>query len=144
MDRRKFIGSSCKICLIVSSGMLLAESTACSPPFQVIKTEVSDDSISVPLSSFDQPGLKLIRPTGWQYDIAVQKNEAGFEAVLLQCTHQHNQLLPAGKGYVCTQHGSTFDQHGNATKGPAEFPLMKYQTNIEQGNLIIRLKSAKS
>jgi Rieske Fe-S protein len=61
--------------------------------------------------------------------------------MLLQCTHQHNQLIPAGKGYFCTLHGSTFDQQGNATKGPAELPLKKYQTQIEQGNLIISLHS---
>jgi Rieske Fe-S protein len=141
MDRRHFIGSSCKLCLLGASGILLTEALACSPAFQVIKSDVINNTIRVPLSAFDQPGLKLIRPSGWVYDIAVNKNEEGFLALLLQCSHQNNQLFATGKGYFCNLHGSTFDPQGNVTKGPAELPLKKYQTEIEQGNLIIRLKS---
>jgi Rieske Fe-S protein len=144
MDRRKFIGSSCRLCLLVSSGLMIADSIGCDAPYQIIKTEIANDSIFVPLSSFDQPGLKLVRPSGWQYDIAVQKMGNGYEAMLLRCTHQHNQLIPAGKGYVCNLHGSTFDKDGNPAKGPAELPLKKYETEIEQGNLIIKIKSMKA
>jgi Rieske Fe-S protein len=144
MDRRNFIGSSCKLCLLAASGILVTESLACNPAYQVIKSDVINNSIQVPLSAFDQPGLKIIRPSGWVYDIAVNKNENGFEALLLQCSHQQNQLIPTGKGYICNLHGSNFDPHGNVTKGPAELPLKKYQTQIEQGNLIIRLQSTKA
>ena len=144
MDRRQFLGSSCKLCLMAASGFLVAESISCGPPYQIIKTEIINDSIQLPLSSFDQPGLKLVRPSGWIYDIAIQKNEQGYEALLLQCSHQNNQLIPSGKGYVCNLHGSTFDAQGKVMKGPAELSLKKYQTVIEQGNLIIKLKSAKS
>lgn len=144
MDRRHFIGSSCRLCVFAASGILVTESLACNPAYQVIKSDVINNTIQVPLSAFDQPGLKLIRPSGWVYDIAVNKNENGFEALLLQCSHQQNQLIPTGKGYICNLHGSTFDQQGNVMKGPAEFALKKYQTQIEQGNLIIKLQSTKS
>jgi Rieske Fe-S protein len=144
MDRRNFIGSSCKLCLLAASGIFITESLTCNPAYQVIKSDVINNSIQIPLSAFDQPGLKLVRPTGWVYDIAVNKNENGYEALLLQCSHQQNQLIPTGKGFICNLHGSTFDPNGNVMKGPAELPLKKYQTRIEQGNLIIRLQSAKS
>jgi len=100
-----------------------------------------NDTIQIPLSSFGQSSFQLVRPSGWYYDIAVEKkNEGLYESMLLQCTHQRNQLVPAGNGYFCSLHGSQFDKEGNVIKGPAENSLKKYNTTIEQDKLIIHLK----
>ena len=39
-------------------------------------------------------------------------------------------------------HGSEFDANGNVKKGPAEKPLERYYTTIENNNLIIQVPKA--
>jgi Rieske Fe-S protein len=143
MERRQFIKSSCNFCLLAATGYFLSELGACSPAsYKVIKTEIVNNSVEIPLASFSESSFQFVRPRGWYYDIAVQKKEQGvYEALLMQCTHQNNQLIPAGNGYVCTLHGSQFDKTGKVTKGPAENPLKKYATSVDQDKLIVHLKS---
>jgi Rieske Fe-S protein len=143
MERRKFLKSSCNICLLAATGYFLSELTACSPAaYHVIKTEIINDEIQIPVASFTQSNMQFVRPKGWYYDIAVQKKEDNtYEALLMQCTHQENQLTPASNGYTCSLHGSQFNKDGKVTKGPAENPLKHYATSINQENLIIHIKS---
>ncbi len=101
------------------------------------QTEVSNNSLSIPLTLFAQQNLQLVRPKGWFYDIAVSKKDSGYEAILLQCTHMDNQLQVSADGYTCSLHGSRFDTNGQVRKGPAERPLKKFQTKSEGENLII-------
>jgi Rieske Fe-S protein len=141
MQRRQFIQSSCNLCLLAASGYFYSALSGCSPAFQVIKTEVVNDAIQIPLASLSQSNFQIVRPQGWYYDIALEKkNDGSYETLLLQCTHQQNQLVPTNKGYLCNLHGSQFDKEGNVTKGPAENSLKKYNTTIEQDKLIIHLK----
>jgi Rieske Fe-S protein len=142
MQRRKFIKSSCNFCLLATSGFLLTELAACSPGYQVLKTEALNDEILVPVDRFNQSPLQFVRPKGWLYDIAVQrKQDNTYEALLLQCTHQNNQLTPNSHGYTCNLHGSQFDKDGKVTKGPAENSLKKYKTIVDNDKLIIHLKA---
>ena len=141
MKRRKFLQTSCNFCLLGAAGIFLSELEACSPAYQVIKTEIIHDTVQIGLALFAQSNLQFVRPKGWYYDIAVQKKENAYEAMLLQCTHQRNQLIPAANGFFCTLHGSQFDRDGNPKKGPAENPLKKFFTTIDQNNLIIHLKA---
>lgn len=141
MDRRKFLKSSCNVCLLATSGYFLSELSACSPAYTVIKSEIINDSVQMPLNTFAQSSLQFIRPKGWYYDIAVQKKEDHYEAVLMRCTHQNNQLTPTGNGFACSLHGSQFNKDGMVTKGPAENPLKKFSTSVNQDQLIIHLKA---
>ncbi|HSZ86036.1 MAG TPA: Rieske (2Fe-2S) protein [Puia sp.] len=143
MQRRQFLKSSCNFCLLAGSGVLLAELASCSPAYAVIKTEVVNNQIQIPVAGFAQSSLQFVRPKGWYYDIAVQKKDNdNYEALLLQCTHQSNQLTPNGHGYTCNLHGSQFNNDGAVTKGPAEKSLKKYPVAIEHENLIINLKQS--
>jgi Rieske Fe-S protein len=139
MERRQFVKSTCNLCLVAASGFLLSELSACDASYQIIKTDVVNDTIQIPLVSFDRPGFKLVRPRGWNYDIAVFKSANGYEAILMRCTHQNNQLILTGKGFVCDLHGSNFDLEGRVTKGPAELTLKKYSASVVRDNLIIYL-----
>jgi Rieske Fe-S protein len=142
MERRQFVKSSCNFCLLAATGYFLSELTACSPGYKVIKTEIINNKVEIPLASFSQSNFQFIRPKGWYYDIAVQKKEQNvYEALLMQCTHQNNQLIPTGNGYVCNLHGSQYNKDGRVTKGPAENPLRQYSTSVEQDKLIIHLKA---
>jgi len=127
--------------MLAASGYFLSALNGCSPAYQVIKTEVVNDTVQIPLASFAQSNFQFVRPKGWYYDIAVEKkNESLYESLLMQCTHHQNQLVPTGNGYFCNLHGSQFDKEGNVIKGPAENKLKKYNTTIEQDKLIIHLK----
>jgi Rieske Fe-S protein len=143
MQRRQFITSSCNICILAASGFLFSELVSCSPSaYHVFKTEIVNDHVEIPLSEFTQSSLQFVRPNGWYFDIAVQKKpDNSFEALLLQCSHQANQLTPTGNGYTCSLHGSQFDKNGNVIKGPAEKMLKHYPVNVNQDKLSIRLKS---
>jgi Rieske Fe-S protein len=141
MERREFIRSSCNACLLMAAGYLLPELTGCSPKYSVFKTDIVDKKIALPLTAFQKSSLQLVRPNGWFFDIAVEKKEENdYLALLLQCTHQENQLTAMGtNGFYCSLHGSRFDSNGNVLKGPAEQPLERYKTYVENNNLIIEV-----
>jgi Rieske Fe-S protein len=142
MERRKFLESACKACMFAGAGILISELNACSPSAKVLKLPVMDDKISMPISSFANSPVQLVLPAGWLYTIVVrQTSSEQYEAILLQCTHQQNQLISTGNGFQCTLHGSRFNQDGQVLKGPAEKPLKKFETLVEQGKLIVQLKS---
>lgn len=142
MERRHFIKSSCNVCMLAAAGYFLPKLEGCSPAaYAVFKTDVVDKKITMPLNMFAASPIQLVRPKDWYYDIAVQKNaDNTYSALLLQCTHQENQLTPVGNnGYTCSLHGSQFDIKGNVRKGPAEKHLEQYRTTVENNNLIIEI-----
>lgn len=141
-DRRKFIKSSCNLCLLAAGGFLFSELNACSPASKVLKVPVTGNNVQVPLNSFATQSLLIVRPSGWYYDIAVRKTaDNNYEALLLQCTHQQNQLAVNPNGYKCNLHGSQFDENGKVLKGPAELPLKRFNTTLNPDQLIIHLKN---
>ena len=141
-ERREFIKSSCNFCLLAAGGFLISELAACSPASKVLKVAVSGNSVQVPLSSFATEPLLILRPSGWYYDIAVRKmKDNNYEALLLQCTHQQNQLLVNPNGYTCNLHGSQYDENGKVLKGPAELSLKRFNTTLSTDQLIIHLKA---
>ncbi len=144
MQRRNFISSSCKICLLGAAGYSLTQLVSCSPVSSVYKTAITNGDLNVPLNLFDKSSLQIVRPNGWFYNVAVQKNnDNSYTALLLQCTHQENQLTPTGTGYHCSLHGSDFDKNGNVKKGPAEQSLYRFETSIDNNTLNIHIKNFK-
>ena len=144
MERRQFILSSCKFCAGAAFGAALIELTGCGTPYQVMKTPILENKVKVPLTSFTQTNTVFVRPQGWYYDIAVEKKaDNTYQALLLQCTHQENQLTPTGNGYHCSLHGSDFDKQGNVRKGPAEQPLHHFETSTNDNTLNIHINNFK-
>ena len=144
MQRRNFISSSCKICLLGTAGFSLTQLIGCATAFPIYKTSITNGSLNVPLNLFDKSPLQIVRPAGWYYDVAVQKNtDNSYSALLLQCTHQENQLTPTGTGYHCSLHGSDFDKQGNVRKGPAEQPLHHFETSVENNSISIHINDFK-
>ncbi len=140
--RRKFIQEGCKACLLLGAGFLISELTACGPASQILRLPISGDTIHVPLAEFAKQPMLIVRPEGWVYDIAVRKSDAGlYEALFLQCTHQKNQVIPEGNGFLCPLHGSRYNIDGQVKKGPAELSLRKFPVQEASGDLIIQLKS---
>lgn len=144
MHRRTFISSSCKICLLGAAGFSLTQIAGCASTSSIYKTTITNGNLNVPLNLFDKSLLQIVRPAGWYYDVAVQKNpDNSYIALLLQCTHQENQLTPTGTGYHCNLHGSNFDKLGNVRKGPAEQPLHHFETSVDSGFVNVHVKNFK-
>lgn len=144
MQRRKFISSSCKICLLGAAGYSLLQLESCAATSSVYKTAITDGNLNVPITLFDKTAVQIVRPNGWYFDVAVQKNtDNSYTALLLQCTHQENQLTPTGTGYHCSLHGSDFDKQGNVKKGPAEKPLQHFETSVSNDILNIHINNFK-
>ena len=126
----------------MGAGILMTDLLACSPTSKVIRLPVTDNVVRLPVTSFTSGQFQIIRPEGWFYDIAVRKNnEDEYEALLLECTHQQNQLIVNQNGFKCILHGSQFDLDGRVVKGPAERALTRFFTRTDQGQVIIQLKS---
>lgn len=139
MERRDFIRQTCSFCLLAGAGVLTGALSSCAtlPAYQ---TAISNNQVSVPVSLFDKADLQLIQPKNFYYNIALKKESNGtYTALLLRCTHADNQLTTTGNGFHCSLHGSSFDQEGNVTNGPAEKPLHHYTTEINNGQIIIHL-----
>jgi Rieske Fe-S protein len=148
MLRRGFLKGACRICLLGSAGAALTDLIACSPAAgnTLHKPEVINNTIEVPANIFNSKILQVVvSPKNYPYEIAVQKTPDGnYTALLLQCTHYENQLMPAGKGFACNVHGSRFNGEGRVLKGPATAPLKQLTITKTGNNLIIQLLKLRS
>jgi Rieske Fe-S protein len=142
MERRKFLQDGCKACMLLGAGFLITDLTACSPALRIMRIPVTDNTLRLPIGVFAKHSMQIVRPEGWVYDIAVRKEADGqYEALFLQCTHQKNQVIADGNGFLCTLHGSRYSLDGQVKKGPAEQALKKFPVLEEAGYLVIQLKS---
>ncbi|NCD71173.1 QcrA and Rieske domain-containing protein [Mucilaginibacter agri] len=139
MERRDFIKQSCALCMIAAAGAVISNLSSCAT-LPVYQTAINNQQVTVPTSLFDKGNLQIVQPKGLFYNIALNKEADGsYTALLLRCTHADNQLITTGNGYKCNLHGSAFDKEGHVTVGPAEKPLRKYPTEINNGQIIIHL-----
>ena len=127
------------MCLAVGAGMAIGSLSSCAT-LPIYKTSMADNKISVPVSLFAQSDFQIVQSKGFYYNIGLRKESNGtYSAFLLRCTHADNQLTPTGNGFTCSLHGSAFNKEGQVTKGPAERPLKKYQTETISDQIIIHL-----
>jgi len=120
--------------------MLIGSLASCGAALPVYKTTTANNKIAVPVSLFANSEFQLIQSQGLYYNVGLKKEKDGsYTALLLRCTHADNQLTPVGNGFKCNLHGSTFDNEGRVTNGPAEHPLKKYQTEVLSDQIIIHL-----
>jgi Rieske Fe-S protein len=128
--------------MLGAAGFSLTQIIGCATTFPIYKTSIAKGDLNVPLNLFENSPLQIVRPAGWYYDVAVQKNpDNSYTALLLQCTHQENQLTPTGTGYHCSLHGSDFDKQGNVRKGPAEQPLHHFETSVNNDIVSVHVKN---
>lgn len=142
IERRKFLTTACRACLFAGAGFLIADLVACNTSSKITQLPITQDSVRLPVSSFATGSIQIVRPAGWYYDIAVRKTETDqYEALLLECTHQQNQLIANPNGYSCALHGSRFNLNGQVMKGPAERALKQFSTTLDRDQVVIQLKS---
>jgi len=121
----------------LSAGFAISGLSSCSP-LPIYTAELDNNTIRVPLSLFAEGDFHIIRPNNFEYDIGLHKQKDGsFLALLLRCTHAANQLNYTGNGFVCKVHGSTFDEQGTVTRGPAERSLATLATQLSAADVLI-------
>ena len=140
--RRDFIKQSCAGCLGTSlMGLTLSQLTSCSP-LPIYKAKLDAKSVSIPLTSFGESNLLIVRDMQVAYDILiVKKSDQDFNAIYMKCSHQENPVTATATGLFCSSHGSRFDLDGNVLKEPALAPLKKFNTQIVDVHLIVDLNS---
>lgn len=88
-------------------------------------------------------GAVYLKGTGLSAPILiVKKQDGGYLCAENRCTHMGRKLDPVpGKEVLrcCSVNHSTFDFEGNKLGGPASKPLTLLKSEIENGELIIRL-----
>lgn len=70
--------------------------------------------------------------------VRIVRDDKGFYAVSLICTHLGCIVAKTDKGYACPCHGSKFDQQGNVVAGPAPKGLNWLEiSQLPSGKLVI-------
>ncbi|MFZ4856311.1 MAG: ubiquinol-cytochrome c reductase iron-sulfur subunit [Desulfuromonadaceae bacterium] len=116
-SRRKFITT---LTLLLASGGLLVRylTPRTSGKRRVL---VSAAAADVP------PGGALVFRTE---RVALMKNDAGFYALSLICTHLGCTVVVTEDALSCPCHGSRFDRQGKVLTGPADRSLTQMQVEV--------------
>jgi Rieske Fe-S protein len=140
--RRDFLKDSCKACAGTSMvGLLMTQLSSCAS-LPVYKSNLSAATVDVPLASFAESNMVIVRDMQTPFDIVVVKKSATeYNALYLKCTHRENPVSATKTGLYCPEHGSTFDLDGNVTKEPAPAPLKRFATTLKESVITIDLKS---
>lgn len=115
---------------------------SCASAYQVIKTSSSATAnvLKIPLSTFtEQVKMVVLRDDQLSEDLLLVKNQKGFKALVLSCTHENSPLYATDTRIICNAHGAQFDFNGQVIKEPALYPLDEYKTEIINNNINIYL-----
>ncbi len=89
--------------------------------------------MSVPKAEIPRNGALVYR----ERRVAVIREEKGYYAIGLACTHLGCTVTVTPDRLVCPCHGSVFDRRGNVLKGPADRPLPKYAVEEKGKHLLV-------
>jgi Rieske Fe-S protein len=146
MQRREF-AKACFACIVGSSAVPLL--SACQSAFYT-SGQMERNGISIPMSDFiylkkEQPMQRqyvIVRNEAMEFPIYVYRfSDNEFAAMLMNCTHQGNELQASGDHLHCSAHGSEFDNRGIVAQGPAEQNLRTFRTTTEGNRLFIDLST---
>jgi cytochrome b6-f complex iron-sulfur subunit len=71
-------------------------------------------------------------------NVIVSRDEKGFFAISLVCTHLGCIVSKATQGFTCPCHGSKYDESGSVTKGPAPRALDWFEiSQLPSGKLVV-------
>jgi cytochrome b6-f complex iron-sulfur subunit len=72
-----------------------------------------------------------------QIPALILREQAGFIAISLQCTHLGCTIEDAPQGFQCPCHGSRYDSQGKVTRGPARNDLPRLRAEVTPQGLLI-------
>jgi Rieske Fe-S protein len=141
MERRDFIKNTCSLCgALLGLGVLNTSLSGCAPlPIFNLPQASGINQVDASLLNTENPVLLLKHPD-FEFDIAlVMLSAQQYKALLLECTHQPNSLIPTKTGFQCSVHGSSFALNGQVTQAPAIRSLREFPVHLSANQLIIKL-----
>ncbi len=76
-----------------------------------------------------------------QIPAALTRNDEGFSALSMVCTHLGCTVEKTESGFECPCHGSRYDAEGLVTRGPSSAPLKRLKVEVnEEGHVILRME----
>lgn len=141
MHRKKFLKTSCRICVGTMAGLSFLSLLESCASGKVVKAEAADNKVTVEKSSFiPEQTFVIVRTSQLNYDILLNKvSDNEYTALLMQCTHYDNPVFANKKEIFCPSHGSKFDFTGKVLKEPATANLKSYKTETNNSQIIISL-----
>lgn len=123
---------------LIAAGVTLS---ACGTALPIIKTQKeTGDILRIAVTGFtDKTNMLLVRNSSLSNDILLIKNNDGYSALYMRCTHEGVGLTATTKKIFCPSHGSEFDLEGNVVKEPALRNLKKFRTEVNNNDIIIHL-----
>lgn len=138
-SRRTFIKKSLGLSAAICSYGLLGAVSSCTPARYATYRESGNDIIIDPAQMMDTPYVLVNHPE-LQAPVYIRKNDSGYHALLLLCTHKACDVKPAGAVLVCPCHGSEFSSQGKVLKGPAEEALHELPVRIVDNQLHVQIR----
>ena len=71
--------------------------------------------------------------------VLLRSGESPLQALGATCPHQGCQVRPREHFLICPCHGSTFNRAGEPTRGPAQNPLNRYELELVEGGVRLRV-----
>jgi len=90
---------------------------------------------SVPIAEIPRHGALVYN----EKRVAILRDETGYRAIGLTCTHLGCTVAVTPGELVCPCHGSVFDRNGNVVRGPADKPLPGYAVEEKGDRLLVYL-----
>lgn len=82
----------------------------------------------------------MVQSPEMERPVHLRRDDAGEPVALLaSCTHRGCQPEPLGDRLACPCHGSEFTFTGEVITGPADRPLVRYETDERDGTILVRI-----
>jgi nitrite reductase/ring-hydroxylating ferredoxin subunit len=138
MDRRGFIRTTCMGCAGLTLGGLALG--GCAPALPLVRADGKDRLVRIPITSFGEGTLVIVRSPRLPQDILVRKlTDGSYASVYLMCSHQEQPITATTTELHCPSHGSRFDMNGQVLTGPAAASLKTFPVTVEANELLIDL-----
>ncbi len=124
VDRRSFLGSLgwlgvsiSGLIAVVGNLLYLKPTVSYGPASRIVAGKPADFTVGA-REVFENAQFALVR------------EQDGFAAISLVCTHLRCTVRTSEAGFECPCHGSQYDRNGSITGGPAPEPLDWYKVGI--------------
>jgi cytochrome b6-f complex iron-sulfur subunit len=144
LPRREFLSAATLAAVSVVLGACSSDS-GFSPkaPNQEPPAGTSGSTLTVTVSAFpalaNVGGIAAVGSLGNKPVAVVRTGASSFTALSRICTHAGCDVGIQGNAFVCPCHGSEFDSSGQATKGPAEASLQRFNVAVAAGGATLTI-----
>lgn len=145
MKRKEFLKICGGSCLALTGIALLVPGCAPTHYVQAVpqnkRVQVSkSEFVTIKKEKSSYRSYIIVKVEQMAYPLVIYRfSDTSFSALLLQCTHQGNELTVNGNLLSCPAHGSEFGTDGKVLQGPAEQQLTSYSVTTDENNIYLQL-----